>query len=547
MTLRPYQSKLVADIHRAWNQGASNVLAVLPTGGGKTRTFAHIVGDWREPSVAIAHRNELVSQISLAYAATGIRHRIIAARDTVREIVNQHIIETGHSYYDPSANAAVAGVDTLIRRDANADPWFRRVTLWAQDEAHHLLAENKWGTAAKMFPNARGLGVTATPLRADGKGLGRHADGLMDAMVEGPGMRDLIRMGYLSDYRIFAPPSDLDLSDVPLGADGDFSLPKARAAHRKSHLVGDIVESYLRIAPGKLGVTFTWDVESATETAQRYRDAGVPSEVVSAKTPLATRAAILRRFRARDILQLVNVDLFGEGFDLPAIEVVSMGRASASFGLVCQQFGRALRPLEGKREAIIIDHVSNLIRHAETRGLPDSRQIWSLDRRGKRSSGKSDAIPIRACPACTQVYERFNKTCPHCGYYPEPASRSGPEHVDGDLTELDAETLARLRREADPPLLIPRGASPIVEASVKKNHRLRQAAQASLREAISWWAGARRDAGATDSRIYREFYHRFGVDIATAQTLSRGDTEMLDARLRAELDSDGIVIKENPQ
>src|SRR5271165_845796 len=205
MELRPYQIEAMNDIYAAWKAGAVNVLAQLATGAGKTVLFSKIIADNPGHSIAIAHRVELVSQISLMLARYGIRHNLVAQNNARREIVAIHMQELGRSYYDPQARTNVAGVDTLLRMDRRT-PWFNQVSLVVQDEGHHPLKKNKWGTAAGLFPNARGLYPTATPLRADGQGLGRHADGLMDALVIGPSMRDLINMGYLTDYRIFAPP-----------------------------------------------------------------------------------------------------------------------------------------------------------------------------------------------------------------------------------------------------------------------------------------------------------------------------------------------------
>lgn len=390
---------------------------------------------------------------------------------------------------------------------------------------HHVLEDNKWGTAAKMFPNAKGLGVTATPIRADGRGLGRHADGLFDTMVEGPSMRWLIDNKYLTDYRIFAPPSDLDLGGVKTSSDGDFNKNDVKTAVRKSHVVGDVVKHYLRIAPGRLGVTFATDVETATDIAAQFNLAGVPAAVVSAKTPDSERAAILRRFRNRELLQLVNVDLFGEGFDLPAIEVVSMARPTQSFALFAQQFGRTLRLLAGKLEAIIIDHVGNVVRH----GLPDAPRVWTLDRREKRSKGgATDVIPVTACPECTAVYERTHAACPFCGHKVIPVARSGPEFVDGDLAELDAETLASMRGEilhVDMTVAEARAdmeSRYVPEIGIRagmKRHRERQEVQEALRASIAWWAGWQRARGVSDSESYRRFYFMFGVDVMTAQTL----------------------------
>lgn len=537
---RDYQLEVEQGVYAAWQSAARNVLAVLPTGGGKTFIFARIASAWRQGGVcAIAHRAELVGQMSVAFAREGVRHRVIGQPGLNRTCSALHMDRLKRSYVDPNARVAVASVDTLVRMDAE-DAFFKQIGLWIQDEAHHVLTANKWGAACAMFPNAYGLGVTATPTRADGKGLGRHADGLFDAMVVGPSMRELIERGYLTEYRVFAPKSTIDLSRVTTTDSGDYSPPKLREARRESTITGDVVKHYQRIAPGKLGVTFDVDIESATETAAAFRQAGVPAEVVTSKTSDEARAVILRRFAAREILQLVNVDLFGEGFDLPAIEVVSMARPTQSYALFAQQFGRALRPLEGKAHAIIIDHVENCIRH----GLPDARREWTLDRRERRSrSAPTDVIPTRACPECTGVYERVMVTCPYCGHRPEPAARSEPAFVDGDLFELDAATLARLRGEVsrigDAPRY-PTGVAPEVAGAIKRRHLERQQAQYALRETIALWAGWQRALGRSDSEAYRRFYFQFGTDVLTGQTLGATEAEDLRERIAGQLRANNI-------
>ncbi len=507
--------------------------------------FSYAIANHPGAAVAIAHRSELVSQMSLALAREGVRHRVIGPAALGRACAALHMSELNRMYVDPNARNAVAGVDTLVRLDPK-DPWFAQVSLWVQDEAHHVLQDNKWGRACAMFPNAIGLGVTATPLRADGKGLGRHVDGLMDAMIVGPTMRDLIEQGFLTDYRIFAPPSDLDMSAVAMTASGDYSPPKLKAARRASHITGDVVQQYLRIAPGKLGVTFDTDVESATETAAAFRAAGVPAEVVTGESHPEFRAQTLRRFRNREILQLVNCDLFSEGFDLPAIEVVSMARPTQSYGLFCQQFGRALRPLAGKTHAIIIDHVGNVLRH----GLPDAYREWSLDRRERRSrAAPTDAIPVRTClnEQCLSVYERIYKQCPFCGFEVVPSSRSAPEFVDGDLFELDPAALAALRGEKariDGDCRVPPGSTPAVAGAIRRTHWERQEGQKPLRDAIALWAGWQNTLGRADPEVYRRFYFKFGVDILTAQTLGATDAAELTDRVSAELARHSITSLE---
>lgn len=566
VSLRPFQVKLESDIYDAWNGGARNVMPVAATGSGKTVVLSNIMSDAPGTSVAIAHRQELVSQISIALARNGVRHRLLGNNPSLIRIISAlQISELGYSYFDANAKSAVGGVDTVIRMDRN-DPVFKQCRLMVQDESHHILKDNKWGKVAAMFPNARGLLPTATPLRADGRGLGAHADGIVDAMVLAPSMRDIINMGYLTDYRYAGVyTSDLDLSHVPTGASGDYSPKPLAEAVRKSHIVGDVVSHYLRLARGKLGVTFAVNVDEAIKIAKEYNANGVPAEIVSANTPIALRASILRRFKNREILQLVNVDLFGEGFDLPAIEVVSFARPTESFGLYVQQWGRALRLMLSERElqgfnnlsdegrrsviansakpkALIIDHVGNLIRHK----LPDAPRVWSLDRRNKRASKQADdTIPIRVCanPECIQPYERTHRCCPHCGHYPEPAARSSPEYVDGDLLELDEATLAALRGEiaridGDP--VIPYGADHIVEGAVRKRHWERKQGQAALRNAIAWWAGLQTAQGLTESQSYRKFYFKFKVDVAGAQTLGAREAQELTDKINVELTANGI-------
>lgn len=543
MQLRPYQQDVKDQVLAFWaTNPTGNALAVKPTGAGKTVTMASIIHDHRGASCAIAHRQELVGQISQAMAREGIRHRIIGPAPVIRDIVQAHTRELGQSYYDPNAPAAVAGVDTLLRRTDKLVDWLRQVTLWVTDEAHHLLAGNKWGRAADLFPNAKGLGVTATPLRADGAGLGRDNDGVFDTMIEGPSMRWLIDNGYLTDYRIFAPPSDFKIGDDAISSTGDFSAPKMKAAAKESHIVGDVVAHYQKIAPGKLGVVFATDIETSTEVAQQFNAAGVPAEVVSSKTPDRERSAILRRFKARELQVLVNVDLFGEGFDLPAIEVVSMARPTMSYALYVQQFGRALRLMDGKTVAIVIDHVGNVMRH----GLPDKPRVWSLDRREKaaRKERDPDLIPTATCQSCTAVFEATHDSCPFCGHVNVPVGRSKPEQVDGNLLELDPSVLAQMRGEIerideDPGMLRRRmeaaGAPGVAVGGAVKNHRRRQEAQSKLRETIAIWAGHQRAANRSDSESYKRFFWRYGVDVMGAQALGTREAEELATKIAEDL------------
>lgn len=566
--LRDFQNALKGEILSAWQEpNINNVMAVLPTGGGKTVLFCDIVANYDRPACAIAHRQELVGQAALALNRERVPHSIIAPKPVVNQIIALEHEMQGHSCYNSKAVVKAAGVDTIIRHDPS-DRWYAQVGLVVQDEGHHVLSGNKWGRAQLMFPNARGLFPTAHAVRADGKGLGREADGLVDRIVRGPSARQLINRGFLTDYEIYCPPNDLDFSDVPIGQSGEFSFSKlAAVTHGSNQIVGDVVKSYLKWAYGKLGVTFAVDIEEATKLRNAYNAAGVPAEIITADTPIAVRGQLMRKFRARQLLQLVSVDCLGEGVDVPAIEVVSMVRKTASWQLFCQQFGRALRVLvdecywahwdsysdderraiiacSTKPRAIIIDHVGNFIWHAKLRGLPDSPQEYTLLRRACEGRGLSDAIPLRICLACFKPSPRYLIACMHCGVVPEVGNRSAPEFVDGDVMLLDPEILAAMRGEVEQingPVSIPYNMPAVATSKYVRTHHDRYRAQQSLQRVMQVWGGWQHD---THGLHYREgqrlFFFRFGVDYMTAQTYNAADATALEARIRADLERHNV-------
>lgn len=553
--LADFQEDTKLKVYGAYAQGARAVMPVLPTGAGKTVLMSKMADEYDGCGCSSAHRAELVGQISMALAKEGMRHDIIAPKATIKNIVKNHIDELGYNYYYPRADWKVASVDTILRRDL-PERWLKSVGFYQQDEGHHMLLSNKWGRAYGMFPNAVGMFPTATPDRADGRGLGRHASGVIDALVLGPDMRWLIDNGYLTGYKMLAPhPSDLDMAGVEISAlTGDYNLEQMRTRVKASQaIIGDVVRTYLEYCRGMLGITFAVDIEHATWIADAFNKAGIPAVVVHSGTPDADRDDYMRRFKRRELLQLVNVDLFGEGVDVPAVEVVSMARPTASYSLYVQQFGRALRLLispilraawhtytaaqrlqfiaeSAKPVAYVIDHVGNIITH---RGPPDWRKKpWSLDDR-ERKTRAIDGIPLRACanPICLQPFERIHPQCPYCGWTPPPpADRSKPEFVDGDIVMYDEALLAQLfgeRNQIDGPCYVPQNVGPEVAGAIRKRHRSRQEAQTELRRIMALVLPP-----SVDERIaQRRFYHEFGIDILTAQTLGSTEAENLRQRI----------------
>lgn len=542
MALRPYQETLKGEVEQAWNQNAKNVLMRLDTGGGKTHIIADIHREHNGATAAIAHRSELVGQLSLSLARQGVRHDLIAAETTRRGIAADHIDELGRSFYDPSSRHVCASVDTLVKVD-NRDAWFSQVTHWTTDEGHHVIRGNKWDTALNRFTNSncRGLLPTATPRRADGKGLGRHADGIADVMVQGPPMRWLIDQDYLSDYTVYCPPSDLLQMLDQVGPTGDWTAAQLKQAAHKSQIVGDAVKSYLMFARGKRGVTFATDIDTAADMVLAYQAAGVRAELITGKTDPGYRRQTLRRFAAGGLDMLVAVDIISEGFDLPAIEVGIFARPTESLALYMQQFGRTLRILAGKMRAIIIDLAGNVVRHL----APDRIRPWSLDRAERKGAG-GGGIPLRICLGCYQPFERFRTKCPHCGKpipEPEPGGRSVLQ-VDGDLMELDAETLAKLRGEVEDVDqhhdyvrrdMAARNVPQIGQMAAVNRHVATQVAQRGLRELMGAWGWIRRERGLTDREMQREFFLTFGCSVLEAMALGKDNAEQLRQRISGQL------------
>lgn len=560
--LRDFQHKGKGDVYEAWSQpNVYNVMPVFPTGAGKTVIVGNILNEFNVPACAIAHRQELVAQMALALNRERVPHGIIAPKKVQKQIIALEHETHGHSDYAYRADVRVAGVDSLANHDTK-DRWLHSVGLVVQDEGHHVLKDNKWGKAMSLFPNARGLFPTAHAIRADGCGLGRGADGLVDKLVLGPSCRELIDRGFLVDYRLLCPQSDIDFSQVPVGASGDYSLPKLRAAtHSSGHIVGDVVRHYLKYAAGKLGITFAVDIEAAKEFADAYRKSGVPAEVITSKTPIDIRGKLMKKFRNHDLLQLVSVDCLGEGVDVPAVEVISMARKTASWQLFCQQFGRALRIMvsedlmniwndltdagrkthiaaSAKPKAIIIDHVGNIPYFAASHGLPDTPQEYDLA--GGKSRGRNtDAIPLRVCLQCLQPYERFRIACPDCGTYVSPPMRATPEMVDGDLYEVDPEVLRKMRGEVaridDPMPTFPHNATGDIRANITRHHNLRQRGQHSMRRTAETWFGWRKHVGESDRESLKRFFLVFNIDYLSAQALNTKDATELESRITAQL------------
>ena len=405
-------------------QGKRRILLRLATGGGKTVMAASMLGSAGAKGLTsdfIVHRRELIEQTSDTFRDVGIPHGFIASGMPVNGL----------------APVQLAGIQTLVNRLEHAP--VPKLIVW--DECHHMTA-GLWDAVFKHYPEAFHIGLTATPERLDGRGLSDH----FDVMVDGPSTGELIRRGYLSPFDYYAPgvPDLVGMRTVG----GDYNRADTAELMGKPKVVGDVIEHYLRFAKGEQGIVFAASRENSRNLAETFTAEGIRAGHVDGSMSMRDRKRIVDAFKARDIDIMTNVDLFGEGFDVPAMVYCGLVRPTKSLSLHLQQCGRALRMFEGKSRAVICDHAGNALSGL---GLPDDERVWTLEGRKKRAGAKvsDDAVSIHQCPDCYRVTASSVKVCP-CGHVFAVAARD-PEFVDGQLFKLervDAEAeKARLAKE----------------------------------------------------------------------------------------------------
>ena len=414
ITLRPYQFKAVEDIRGAFREGAKSPLFVLATGGGKTCIFSHITHSAMERGrrvTILVHRIELIDQIVKALRAADVEPDVIAA-----------------GYLRHSSPVAVASVQTLARRiDRVSAP-----DLIVIDEAHHVAKGNTWAQILEAWPQAKRLGVTATPVRQDGRGLGEH----FDQLIVGPQVSELIAMGYLTKPRVFAPPT-VDTSGLHQRM-GEYVQAEAEALVDRPSVTGDALEHYRRLADGKPAIVFCTSVEHAEHVAQSFRDGGYQAVSLNGGTDREVRRMAVKDFRTGALRVMASCDLFSEGFDVEGIEVGLLLRPTASFGLFLQQVGRCLRIAPGKTEALILDHSANCLRF----GLPTDPREWKLTYDETTGKKKEPEIKARVCSSCFAASSARAKVCANCGV-PFPVEPREVEQRKGNLEELTPEEMAQ--------------------------------------------------------------------------------------------------------
>jgi superfamily II DNA or RNA helicase len=341
VTLRPYQQHVVDAVRASVASGRWAPLVVMPTGTGKTRTAAAIVRAHAGPALWVAPRIELVGQAREQLDGTGC------------------IVATNQSLLDADVPAS-------------------SLVIW--DEAHHA-AGAKWSELRAKLPAAVFVGLTATPERGDGRGLG----GIFDDLIVGITVKDAVAQGHLVPAEVLRP-------DRALGA---------------GELAQHPVDAYLEHARGTQAIVFASTVALAEEYADLYKSRGVAAACVHGDLPSPLRAAALADYSARRVQVLTSVAVLTEGFDAPLTETVILARGFGTPGGYLQAVGRGLRPSPGKTRCLVLD----LRGCSHDHGEPDDARIYSLDGKAIR---RAEDEQLRFCPVCGMP--TTTTACEQCGY-----------------------------------------------------------------------------------------------------------------------------------
>ncbi|PKY89721.1 helicase [Falseniella ignava] len=419
--LFPYQQDLVDRTLKAYTQGYKAPCIVLGCGGGKSIIIAEIIRRSTHKGnrvLFLVHRKELKEQIE-------------------KTLINNDVIMD---------RVHVGMVQTVVRRLDQHPPY----DLIVIDENHHSLAKS-YRKIIDYFDTFI-VGFTATPIRLNGDGLGD----VNDVLIEGVSVKWMIENHRLSPYRYFSLPA-IDLAKLKMSSTGDYTSKSTGDALSKT-IYGDVVDNYKRLINGQKTILYAHSVEFSRGYAKHFNDNGIPSKHIDANTPKTEREEIIQKFRDGEILVLCNVDILGEGFDVPDCTAVMLLRPTKSLSLYIQQSMRPMR-YQSDKIAYILDHVANFDRHK----FPDEQREWSLEKKDRKRKGEEEhyrtweceignggcgvllgeedipKIQIKYIPVKENEFEveRYRQ-CPICGLK-HHIEKNDKEEVEGDLVEYTQE------------------------------------------------------------------------------------------------------------
>ncbi|HEL8613808.1 TPA: DEAD/DEAH box helicase [Listeria monocytogenes] len=344
-------------------------------GSGKSVILAEIIRRTTENKnhvLFLVHRKELIDQIQNTLIMSGVDMK----------------------------HVTLGMVQTIVRRlDRTPQP-----ELIVIDESHHILA-NSYKKIIEYFHEARVIGFTATPVRINGGGLGD----INDTLIEKINAKWLIENNFLSPYKYFAP-EVIQTSNLDIKRTGEYDITQLDDQFNQRKVWGDVIKHYQKLADGEQAILYASSIYQSKKMAASFEQVGITAAHIDGKTLKTERDHIIQQFRNGDIKVLCNLDLIGEGFDVPDCSTVIMLRPTQSLSLYIQQSMRGMRYRPGKT-SIIIDHVGNVSRF----GLPDMERTWTLEPKKGSNSKKAEA-PVKICPDCFMTVLSSNKQCEHCGH-----------------------------------------------------------------------------------------------------------------------------------
>jgi superfamily II DNA or RNA helicase len=405
--LRMYQQGAIQMIEGAWRRGKRAPVLVMPTGSGKTTVLAHLLRKRRErPVLFLCPWRQLVFQGAERFEQHHLPTGILMGSRKPQEGQTVH----------------VASIQTAARRKLGD------YSLVVVDECHRAVSRSCLALLDK-YPNAKLLGLTATPVRLDGKPLSRAFDELLEPVS----VQRLIEMKHLVPPRVYAPPEKLDLSKVRYSRiKRDYASGSAGKAMSKPKLLGDAIAHWRKHANGRATFIYCCNVDHADHVCETFNRAGIVTEQIDGSTSKTARAEIFERLALGTTCCVTNIGVLTEGVDFPKLRCQILLRPTLSMGLHLQIIGRGLRPSAGKGDCIVLDHADNFRRH----GFPQDERRWSLKGRKKQTKPRKGQPPkAKQCPKCKAMVPPSTYHCPHCdhvwlpGVLPGTLSPLSPDSV----------------------------------------------------------------------------------------------------------------------
>ena len=375
--LRDYQREMQDRLQTAWKKYRS-VMVQMPTGTGKTYLMAEVIrgersevrGEKHGGVLIVAHRVELIGQISQTLDAFGVPHGVIDRwTKDIDEVTSEHQV-------------VVASIQTLSRRIQNTnftDLTNFRPKVVIVDEAHHAVAKT-YRLLWDVWPEAKFLGLTATPCRLNYTGF----TDLFDTLLESYSIQHFIDKGWLSDFEyVSVTPDNILVGRIAglkkRGVDGDYQTKEMATVMDSPESIAHLYRSYEQFAKGKKGIIYAISREHAQHIADYYMKQGVKCCWIEAMTPAEERHQLVDAYREGRMDVIVNVDIFSEGFDCPEVEFIQLARPTLSLSKYLQQVGRGMRYIPNKDYVVILDQVGMY----QTFGLPTEDRDWNLMFQGK--------------------------------------------------------------------------------------------------------------------------------------------------------------------